>query len=116
MYPYLDLGVFMSYLCHLFFIFIFIFIVINCMNTGTHVLLLIFPEYVLLFLDDNVDEECTFDWALLIKVLLIKKAGMLGCFEFINYVRNWMVIILWIFNFTTTSAKKFFNPSTTFLS
>ena len=28
------------------------------MNTETLVLLLIFLEYVLLFLDDNVDEEC----------------------------------------------------------
>ena len=28
------------------------------MNADTLVLLLIFLEYVLLFLDDNVDEEC----------------------------------------------------------
>ena len=28
------------------------------MNTGTLVLLLIFLEYALLFLDDNVNEEC----------------------------------------------------------
>ena len=40
----------MFYLCDLFFIFIFIF-------TDIILLLLIFLEYVLLFLDDNVDEE-----------------------------------------------------------
>ena len=28
------------------------------MNTDTHVLLLILLEYVHIFLDDNVDEEC----------------------------------------------------------
>ena len=56
--PCLDLGLFMSYLCDLFFIFIFILIMINRMNTDALVLLLIFSEYVLLFLDDNVGEEC----------------------------------------------------------
>ena len=30
----------------------------NLMKTDTPVLLFIFLEYVLLFLDDNVDEEC----------------------------------------------------------
>ena len=49
-------GLFMSYLCNLFLISIFVSIMINCMNTGTLVLLLV-SEYVLLFLDDNVDEE-----------------------------------------------------------
>ena len=68
--PCLDLGLFMSYLCDIFFIFIFIFILINGMNTDTLVLLPIFQNMTLLillifylffrilFLDDNVDEEC----------------------------------------------------------
>ena len=47
--PYLDVGLFMSYLCDLFFT-IYIF---------TDILLFIymFLEYVLLILDDNMDEE-----------------------------------------------------------
>ena len=39
--PRLDLSLFMSYLCDLFFIFIFIFIMINRMNTDTFFLLLL---------------------------------------------------------------------------
>ena len=54
--PFLDPGLFMSYLCDLFFIFIFIFIMINRMNSDTPAFF--FSEYVLLFLDDNVDDEC----------------------------------------------------------
>ena len=47
------------YLCiYLFFISLFILIMINRMNTDALVLLLIFSEYVLLKLDDNVGEEC----------------------------------------------------------
>ena len=53
----LELGLFMSNLCDLFFIFIFIFIMINRMNTGT-CSFAYFLEYVLSFLDDNVNEEC----------------------------------------------------------
>ena len=49
----LDLGLFMSYLCDLFFIFIFIFIMINpiisCIQT--HLVFCFFLEYVLLLLD-----------------------------------------------------------------
>ena len=48
----------MLYLCDLFVIFIFILIMINRMNTDILVLLLMFLEYVLIFLDDNVNEEC----------------------------------------------------------
>ena len=48
----------MSYLCDLFYIFIFILIMINRMNTDAIVHLRIFSEYVQLFLDDNVSEEC----------------------------------------------------------
>ena len=44
----------MSRLCDLFFIFIIIFTMINLMNTEA---LVYFLEFVLLFLDDNVDEE-----------------------------------------------------------
>ena len=55
--PCLDLGLFMLYLCDLFFIFILTFIMDNRMNTDKLVLSLIFQN-VLLFLDDNVDEEC----------------------------------------------------------
>ena len=42
-----------------FFIFIFIFITINCIISliQTHLFFCLFLEYVLLFLDDNVDEE-----------------------------------------------------------
>ena len=52
--PCLELDLFMLYLCDLFFIFTFNFITIN--HTGIHVWY--FLEYVLLFLDDNMDEEC----------------------------------------------------------
>ena len=52
----------MSYLCDLFFIFIFIFIIINDFVSlkQTHLLFCTFLEYVLLLLDDNVDEEIFF--------------------------------------------------------
>ena len=55
-----SVGLFMSYLCDLFFFFIFISIMINLynlMNTETHVLLLIFRVCPII-LDDTVDEEC----------------------------------------------------------
>ena len=42
--PSLDQGLFISYLCYLFFIFIFIFIMVNRMNADTLVLLLIFQN------------------------------------------------------------------------
>ena len=51
----------MSYIFDLFFIFIFIFTLINhynLVNTDALVFFAYFLEYVLLFLDDNVDEEC----------------------------------------------------------
>ena len=47
MCPYLDLGLFMSYLCDLFFIFIFI--MINFMNTNALALLLIFQNMSICF-------------------------------------------------------------------
>ena len=55
----LDLGLFMSYLCDLFFISSLIFITINHILSlkETQLIFVHFLEYLLLFLDDNVDEE-----------------------------------------------------------
>ena len=49
----------MSYLCDLFFMFSLIFIVFNHITSlkQTHLFLERFLEYLVLFLDDNVDEE-----------------------------------------------------------
>ena len=49
----------MSYLCELIFIFSFIFIVINHISSfqQTYLLFVPFLEYLLSFLDDNVDER-----------------------------------------------------------
>ena len=59
-YPCLNLGLFMLYVCDLFFIFILIFIMINrtisCIQTYLFLCLLLW--YALSFLDENVDEEC----------------------------------------------------------
>ena len=59
LYPCLGLGLFMSYLNGLFFIFSLIFIVINSITSlkQTHLFFVHFLEYFLLFLNDNVDEE-----------------------------------------------------------
>ena len=57
LWPCLDLGLFMLYLCDLFVVFIFILIMINRMNTDTFVFLLMFLEYFLIFYS-NVNEEC----------------------------------------------------------
>ena len=48
--PCLDLGLFMSYLCDLFFFFIFIFVIINRIISWiqTHLFFFLFIEYVLL--------------------------------------------------------------------
>ena len=55
----LDLGLFMSYLCDLFFISSLIFIPINHILSlkETQLIFVHFLEYLLLFLDDSVDEE-----------------------------------------------------------
>ena len=57
--PCLGLGLFMSYLCDLFFFFSLIFIVINHITSlkQMHLLFVQFLEYLPLFLDDNVDKE-----------------------------------------------------------
>ena len=57
---YLGLGLFMSYLSDLFFIFIFMFIMINRKSREyRHTCSLAnFLEHVLLLLDNNVDEKC----------------------------------------------------------
>ena len=57
----LDLGLFMSCLYDLFFIFIIIFIMVNRIisRIQEHTCsAAYFLEYVLLFFSDNVDEEC----------------------------------------------------------
>ena len=62
----LDLGLFFvvpkftSYIRDLFFIFIFIFNTINSIVSviQTYLFFFLFLEYVLLFLDDNVNKEC----------------------------------------------------------
>ena len=95
--PYLGLGLFMPHLFDLFFISSLIFTVINHITSfkQMYLFLIHFLEYLLLFLNDNVDEEseqysnsksstsgCCLAFALffakisltlLIKVLLIKK-------------------------------------------
>ena len=55
----LGLDLFMSYLYYLFFIFGLIFIVINHITSfkQTYLLFVHYLEYLLLFLDDNEDEE-----------------------------------------------------------
>ena len=57
--PYLGLGLFMSYICDLFFIFSLVFVVINHITSlkQTPLSFVHFSEYLLLFLDDNMDEK-----------------------------------------------------------
>ena len=59
--PCLDLGLIMS-LCDLFFIFIFIFIMVNhiILWKQAHLFFRHFLEYFLLFLDDNMNNECEY--------------------------------------------------------
>ena len=56
---YLDLSLFMLHLCDLFFMFSIIFIAVNSIRplNQTNLFLAHFLEYLLLFLDDNVDEK-----------------------------------------------------------
>ena len=56
----LDLRLFMSYLCDLFFFLIFVVIMINRRISWVekHMFFGLFLEYVFSFLDDYVDEEC----------------------------------------------------------
>ena len=58
--PYLEPDLFTAYLCDHFFIFSFIVIRINGVISWiqTHLFFSLFFEYVLLFLVDNMDEEC----------------------------------------------------------
>ena len=57
--PCLGFGLFMSYICDLFFIFSLAFIIINPITSlkQTHLFFAHFLEYLLLLLDDNVYEE-----------------------------------------------------------
>ena len=95
---YLSLGLFLPYVCALFFIFIFIFIMVNRIISWiqAHCFFACFLEYALLFLDNKVHQEfeqfssnskspasecclafawflANFSLALVTKVLLIKK-------------------------------------------
>ena len=58
-FPCLGLGLFISYICDLLLIFTLVFIVINHIMSlkQTHWLFLQVLEYLLLFLDDNLNEE-----------------------------------------------------------
>ena len=60
LYPCLNLGLFMLYVCDLFFIFILIFIMINrtISRIQTYLFFCLLLWYALWFLDENVDEEC----------------------------------------------------------
>ena len=55
----LGLGLFISYICDLFFSFNLVFIIINHITSlkQTHFFFVHFLEYPLLFLDDNVDKK-----------------------------------------------------------
>ena len=57
--PFLSLGLFMPYLCDLFFNWSLIFIVVNHITSfiQTHLFFVQFLEHLLLLKDDNVDEE-----------------------------------------------------------
>ena len=57
--PFLGLGLFMSNLCDVLFIFSLIFILANHIASfkQTHLIFVHFLEYLLLFLNDKVDEE-----------------------------------------------------------
>ena len=70
----LGRGLFMPYLCDLFFICNLIFIVINHIITckQTYLFLVHVSECLLLFLDDNVDEEN--------EQFLNSKSSALGCY------------------------------------
>ena len=95
LYPCLGLGLFMSYLCGLFFIFSLIFIVINHITSfkQAYLILNIFLVYLLSFLDDSVDEEskqfsngknsasrcCQFQPGVAYKIVAYKKSMYLLC-------------------------------------
>ena len=59
MCPCLSLGLFISYVCDIFFIFNLIFIVIYLIISfkQAYLFFIHFLEYLLLFVGDNVDEE-----------------------------------------------------------
>ena len=115
LHPCLSLCLFMSYLCHLFFIFSLIFIVIEYITSfkQTYLFFIHFLENALLFLGDNVDEEreqfwnsktsasrcclafacfANFSMTLVMKVLLIK--SLYQVFLVINYFTLWQIIPL----------------------
>ena len=74
LYLCIDLGLFMSYLCDLFYIFSLVFIVINHVTSfkQTYLFFVHFLEYLLLLLDDIVDEES--------KKFSNSKSSVSGCY------------------------------------
>ena len=87
--PCLDLGIFISYLCDHFFFFIFIFIMINRIisKIQTHLFFCLFLEYVLLFLDGNMNEECEY--------FSNSKSSASGfCLEFASFFANISLALL----------------------
>ena len=92
----LDLVIFMSYLCDVFFIFISIFIMINHIISWkqTHLFFAYFLlEYVLLFLDNSVVEE----WCIIFKWQKFKtsKGKTSGCFlAFACFFANFSLALL----------------------
>ena len=55
--PCIDLGPFMLYMCDPFFIFSLIFIVINNLIKTDALVFVYFLEYLLLFLEDSLDDK-----------------------------------------------------------
>ena len=100
--PRLDLSLFMSVLCDLLLIFLFIFIMVHRIISWETRSFAYFLEYVLLFLDNNVDKEyqkiltskcwffVDFNLVLLLEVLLMKKYE----FDFILLMDNLFVLNL----------------------
>ena len=100
--PRLDLSLFMSVLWDLLLISIFIFIMVHRIISWETRSFAYFLEYVLLFLDNNVDKKCEkilinkcwffvdFNLVLLLEVLLIKKY----VFDFISLMDNLIVLNL----------------------
>ena len=89
--PCLGLGLFMSYLCDLCDIFIFslIFIVIDHITSlkQTHLFRIHFVEYLLLILDDKVDEES--------EQFLNSKSSASGfCLALLDFLANFSVLLL----------------------
>ena len=88
--PCLDLDLFMSYLCDLFFFFIFIFVMTCHIISRKHTRLSFFRhilKYLLLFFDDNIHKECEY--------FPSSKSSALGCCSvFALFFANFSVVLL----------------------